>query len=305
MRLAKLLSPWSLWAGFVLAILAAAAIGLNSVREGREAAAWSNWIIHTQRVLAALDHARTTSFEVFYAASYEQPGNTSRQANQRAGSIGSLRRQAVELHYLTSDNREQQIRLAVIDRLQQRLEPLSGTSGGKATASAGRHPGGMQLIAGLRDILYAMRQQLDEMSATERGLLNERRAKLVSSMQQNQRVLEIGGGVIFVWLFALAGVAIRRGKRLERTTEALSRGREELSRVAERERGERRFRRLLESAPDALFILDSKRRILMANAQAEKLYGYSRAELMAAAHGRSFLNACIRFVSKPLDQASS
>ncbi len=148
MRLAKLLSPWSLWAGFVLAILAAAAIGLNSVREGREAAAWSNWIIHTQRVLAALDHARTTSFEVFYAASYEQPGNTSRQANQLADSIGSLRRQAVELHYLTSDNREQQIRLAVIDRLQQRLEARRELASGKRQRPQAITRAGCSLLPG-------------------------------------------------------------------------------------------------------------------------------------------------------------
>lgn len=280
MRPAKLLAPWPLWAGFTLAIMAALAISLNSVREGREAEAWSNWIIHTQRVLETLDRARASSFQVFYTTSYEKQGNDSNDANQLADSIGSLQRQSAELRYLTADNHEQQVRLNEIDRLQQRLEALSRKGTGKLTASAGNRPGGMPYIAGLWDILYEIRQQLDEMSATERELQSERRTRLVTSMQQRQRTLEFGGGIIFVWLFALAVVAITRGKRLEQTTEALSRGREELSRAAERERGERRFRRLLESAPDALFILDRKRRILMANAQAEKLYGYSRAELI-------------------------
>jgi PAS domain S-box-containing protein len=45
-------------------------------------------------------------------------------------------------------------------------------------------------------------------------------------------------------------------------------------------RGEQRFRKLLESAPDAMIIVDTQGVVVQVNAQAEKLYGYGRRELM-------------------------
>ena len=44
--------------------------------------------------------------------------------------------------------------------------------------------------------------------------------------------------------------------------------------------GERKFRGLLESAPDAMVIVDQRRMIALINAKAEDLFGYPRAELL-------------------------
>ena len=46
---------------------------------------------------------------------------------------------------------------------------------------------------------------------------------------------------------------------------------------------ERRFRELLEAAPDAIFEVDDGGRIVLVNAVAEKMFGYSRAELLGQA----------------------
>ncbi len=50
--------------------------------------------------------------------------------------------------------------------------------------------------------------------------------------------------------------------------------------LAIREQTERKFRLLLESAPDAMIYVNSEGRILMINAQAELLFGYNRNELV-------------------------
>jgi PAS domain S-box-containing protein len=53
--------------------------------------------------------------------------------------------------------------------------------------------------------------------------------------------------------------------------------------ITDRKNAEDRFRRLLESAPDAMVIVGKDGRIVLVNAQTEKLFGYSRAELIGQA----------------------
>ena len=67
---------------------------------------------------------------------------------------------------------------------------------------------------------------------------------------------------------------------LERTAQLAAMNTQFQIELVERRRAEEKFRSMLESAPDAMVIVDKSGRIIIVNSQAEKLFGYQREELL-------------------------
>jgi PAS domain S-box-containing protein len=80
---------------------------------------------------------------------------------------------------------------------------------------------------------------------------------------------------------ALRGAHAELERRVEERTEALTSANDALrTEIAERKRAEDRFRRLLESAPDAMIIVNHHGEIQLVNSRTEAMFGYGREELI-------------------------
>ena len=218
------------------------------------------WIIHTHTVLEKLGEVRSNVTEVETGErGYLITGDDVYLAPYDRGAR-ELRRNLNELRQLVGDDAKQQ-------RALERLEPLVAAKlaflaeririrrqqGLGAAAAAVREGFGKQLMEQINVLLAGMKQEEDR-------LLLQRSRDLQSSATKSKWTVGLLGGMGFFFILT-AGLIIQKE-------------------IRKRARVEEQFRSLLEFAPDCMVIVNQKGQIGLVNSQTERVFGYSRRELL-------------------------
>ena len=245
---------------FAAALIIVAGLGSLQYLTARRLNEEGQWASHTQEVLRELSRTRNSlNAADSTAQSFLITGNpVDSETCTRA--ITALRGRLQNLRNLTVDNPSQQLNLNKLDSLlaasvRTLQEMLDSRKAGQPTLSRE-----IELADSVRKSHGDVSAAITTMENVELDLLQQRNE---ATQQSNRRAtLFIVLGTIlaasFLTVFAFA-LQIDNEKRTQ---------------------SEAKFRQLLESAPDAVVIVNHEGRIVLMNLQTEKFFGYDRKELL-------------------------
>jgi PAS domain S-box-containing protein len=240
----------------VLGVTGLLGIGALQYRAAKKAANRAYWVEHTGQVLESLTEAlRAAAWAQNAVRGYALTGDLAVLAPREAA-IAELHESLQRLRDLTADNPRQQKRLDALDPIvrqvlatQENLADERSRPGYSAAHAAVLTEEGRRLVDEMQRAIGEMRHEENQLLRGRSRSANRVAPEAIALMWFSVLITFVASGVVF------------------RQVRILS-------------RAERRFRHVLEAAPDAVVVIDKDGRMILVNTQMEKLFGYKREELL-------------------------